>query len=226
MTQRSILAGTTPHVIFKAAGSVTVKGHEGDRVTVQSTDRWGLKIEPHSEAEIGRAQAAVGETVLFDVRIKKPIKGKEKPEQVIEIQVGDRGEVWVPFGSHLKVYAGRDIDVRGITGQVDAFSGSNLSLRDVRCVGTVSAGGAMSIDCQTLLGDTLELKAGGDIRFHVHDLTSALIRVKDIGGYWEARIGSGEKSVVLKSGGDVSLVTDHEVEPLPPHYVLGKIEKP
>jgi hypothetical protein len=64
------------------------------------------------------------------------------------------------------------------------------------------------------------------MRFHVADLTSARLRVKDIGGYWEARIGAGEKSVYLKSGGDVTFVTDQAVEPQPPDYILGKIEKP
>jgi hypothetical protein len=52
------------------------------------------------------------------------------------------------------------------------------------------------------------------------------LRVKDIGGYWEARIGAGEKSVYLKSGGDVTLVTDQKVEEQPPEFILGKIEKP
>jgi hypothetical protein len=225
MMQRSIFAGTTPRVIVKAAGSVTVTGQEGDRITAQSTDRWGLTIESHSEAEIGRARAAVGETVLFDVRIKKPTRGQEKPAEVIEIQVGS-GEVWVPPGSQLKVYAGKDIAVQGITGQVDAVAGANLSLQDVRCAGNVSAGGAMHLDCQTLLGDDVELKAGGDIHLNIRDMTSARLRVKDIGGYWEARIGGGEKSVYLKSGGDVTLVTAQAVEALPPNYLLGKIEKP
>jgi hypothetical protein len=50
--------------------------------------------------------------------------------------------------------------------------------------------------------------------------------VKDVGGYWEARIGDGERAVYLKCGGDVTLVTDQKVEPLPPNYILGKIEKP
>jgi hypothetical protein len=205
---------------------VTVQGTAGDRITVQSTDRWGLKIEPRSEAEIGRARAVAGNTVLFDLRIKKPSGGKNEPVEVIEIQVGSRGEVQVPHGSHLKVYAGKDINVQGITGQVDAIAGSDLSLKDIRCVGTVSAGGSMDLDCRSLLGETVEVKAGRDIRFHVHDMTSAHFRVKDIGGYWEARIGSGEKSVVLKSGGDVTLVTDQDVEALPPYYILGKIDKP
>jgi hypothetical protein len=84
----------------------------------------------------------------------------------------------------------------------------------------------MNLDCQTMLGDKVEFKAGRDLRFHVHELASALIRVKDIGGYWEARIGDGEKSVYLKCGGDATLVTDQKVEALPPDYILGKIEKP
>jgi len=61
---------------------------------------------------------------------------------------------------------------------------------------------------------------------HVADLTSLRLRVKDIGGYWEARIGGGEKSVYLKSGGDITFVTDQKVEPLPPNYILENIEKP
>jgi hypothetical protein len=84
----------------------------------------------------------------------------------------------------------------------------------------------MDIDCQTMVGERVEFKAGRDIRFHVRDLTSARIRVKDLGGYWEARIGSGDRSISFKSGGDVTIVTDQEVEPLPPNYILGKIEKP
>jgi hypothetical protein len=84
----------------------------------------------------------------------------------------------------------------------------------------------MKIDCQTFLGNDVTFGAGSDLRFHIADLTSARLRVKDIGGYWEARIGSGEKAIYLKSGGDVTLVTDQTVEPLPPNYILGKIEKP
>ena len=84
----------------------------------------------------------------------------------------------------------------------------------------------MNIDCQSMPGMAVIFNAGSDLRFHVSDLTSARLRVKDIGGYWEALIGAGEKSVYLKSGGDVTLVTDQKVEPQPPDYILGKIEKP
>jgi hypothetical protein len=145
---------------------------------------------------------------------------------VIEVQIGGSGEVLVPFVSNLKVYAGKDIHVHGIKGQVDAYAGLNLDVLDVYRLGNASAGGTMIIDCQTMLGKEVTFGAGNDFRFYVADLSSARLRVKDIGGYWEARIGGGERSVYLKSGGDVTFVTDQKVEPLPPNYILGKIEKP
>jgi hypothetical protein len=227
MTQRSILAGAAPNIIIKVGSSVTVRGHEGERVTAETTSRWGLKVEQRSQSEIARARAAIGEHVLFDLRLKLPgQQGKNASDEVIEVQMGGSGEVLVPCDSNLKVYAGRDIDVQGIRGQVDAYSGYKMSLQGVYRLGYASAGGAMDIDCQTMAGDKVEFKAGSDIRFHVRDLTSAHIRVKDLGGYWEARIGAGDRSIAFKSGGDVTIVTDQEVEPLPPNYILGKIEKP
>lgn len=225
MTERSILAGTNPNVVVKAGASVTVKGWDSEHVLARADNHWGLKVEKHHAAEVGRARTAVGERVLFDVRLKLP--GRDNvPGEVIEVQVGGSGEVFVPFGANLKVYAGKDIAVQGIRGQMDAYAGFKLSLQEVACLGNASAGGAMNLDCRTLRGENVEFKAGGDIRFYVHDLTSARLRVKDIGGYWEARIGAGAKSVYLKSGGDVTLVTDQQVEPLPPDFILGKIERP
>ena len=224
MTQRSILAGKNQTIIIKSGFSVTARGTEGDLVTASTENRWGLKIERHNAAEFARARAAVGEVVLFDWRFKKP--GAQEMADVIEVQIGSSGEVLVPFESNLKIYAGKDIDVQGIRGQVDAYSGLKLNMQNVHCLGNASAGWTMSIDCETMLGDNVEFKSGSDLRFHVRDLTSAQIRVKDLGGYWEARLGAGEKSVYLKSGGDVTFVTDQKVEPLPPDYILGKIEKP
>ena len=150
----------------------------------------------------------------------------ERKKGSIEVQMGGSGQVFVPSGSNLKVYAGNDIEVQDIQGQVDAYSGFKLSLQNVTSLGNASAGWTMNLDCQTMIGDKAEFKAGSDIRFHVRDLTSAYIRVKDIGGYWEARIGGGEKSVSFKCGGDVTLVTDQKIEPLPPNYILGKVERP
>ncbi len=215
MTLRSILAGTNPTVVIKAGGSVTVKGREGDLVSAETSNRWGLKVERRSDSEIGRARAAVGEHVLFDVHLKMPdLTGNKDPQEVIEVQIGSDGEVFVPLASNLKIYTGKSINVQGIRGQVDAYSGQGVTLAEVYCLGNASAGGAMNIDCETMAGNNVEPKAGGDLRFYIHDLTSARIRVKDLGGYWEARIGAGEKSVYLKCGGDAVLVTDQKVEPL------------
>ncbi len=227
MTRRSIFAGINQSIVIKVGDSVTVKGYESDWVMAETKGRWGLTVGRRSEAQIGRARAAIGDHVIFDVRLKLPsLKEKDESEEVIEVQIGGSGEVWVPFSSNLKVYAGKDIDIQGIQSQVDAYSGVNLKLQDIYCLGNASAGGIMDIDCQTMLGTDVILGAGSDLRFHVADLTSARLRVKDIGGYWEARIGDGEKSVYLKSGGDVTFVTDQKVEPLPPDYILGKIEEP
>ena len=236
MTQRSILAGTNQTIIIKVGGSVTVRGQEGERILADGTG--GLTMDRRSESEIGRARAVIGDHVLFDVRIKLPSPlrpslgsasqsspGREDAE-VIEVQIGGNGQVLVPFESNLKVYGGNDIDVQEIRGQVDAYAGLHLHLQDVYRLGNASAGGSMSIDCQTMTGKDVTFGAGRDLRFHIADLTSARLRVKDIGGYWEARIGDGEKSIYLKSGGDVTFVTDQTVEPLPPNYILGKIEKP
>jgi hypothetical protein len=227
MTQRSILVGKNQTIIIKAGANVTVRGHDSDLVTAETKGKWGLTMDRRSEAEIGRARAAVGDHVLFDWRIKVPNLGVKKAEnEVIEVQIGGSGEVFVPSESNLKVYAGKDIDVQSIKGQVDAYTGLNLNLQDVYRLGNASAGRAMNVDCHTMIGNDVTFGAGGDLRFHVADLISARLRVKDIGGYWEASIGNGEKSVYLKSGGDVTFVTDQKVEPLPPNYLLGRIERP
>jgi hypothetical protein len=227
MTQRSIFAGTNQTIIIKVGGNVSVRGHAGDRLIAQGSG--GVTVERRSEAEIGRARAAIGDHVLFDLRIKlpSPLRSSGRGDgEVIEVQIGWNGEILVPFESNLKVYAGKDIDVHNIKGQVDAYAGLHLSLQDVYRLGNASAGGAMNLDCESMPGTNVEFKCGGDLRFHIHDLDHAQIRVRDLGGYWEARIGGGEKSVYLKSGGDVTLVTNQTVEALPPNYILGKIEKP
>jgi hypothetical protein len=227
MIQRSILAGKNQTIIIKAGASISVRGHDSDLVSAETKGRWGLTVYRRSGAEIGRARAAIGEQVLFDWRIKIPTLGEKKAEnEVIEVQIGGSGEVFVPSESNLKVYGGKDIDLQGIQGQVDTYSGLNLNLQDVYLLGNASAGRKMNIDCQTMVGKDVTFGAGSDLRFHVADLTSVRLRVKDIGGYWEARLGSGEQLVTLKAGGDVTFVTDQKVEPLPPNYILGKIERP
>ena len=224
MTHRSFLAGKNQTIILKAGGSVTVKGHDSDLILADSRDRWGLSVERKSEAEIGRARAAIGERVLFDLRLKKPTLSASR--EIIEVQITGSGDVLVPFSSRLKVYAGKDIEVQDIEDQVDAYSGLSLTMKNVHTLGNVSAGRKMDIDCQTMAGSDVTCGADSDLRFHIADLTSLRLRVKDIGGYWEARIGDGEKAVYLKSGGDVTFVTDQKVDALPPNFILGTIERP
>ena len=228
MTQRSMQADPNQTIIIKVGTSVVVRGHDGDMLVAETTGRWGLGLERHSARQVARARAKVGETVLFDIKLNKPgaLPDENASDEVIEVKMGTSGEVLVPFSSNLKIYAGKDIDVQSVKGQVDAYAGLNLNLQDVYQLGNASAGRSMKIDCQSMLGSDVTYNAGRDLRFHVADLTSARLRVKDIGGYWEARIGAGEKSVYLKSGGEVTLVTDQKVEAQPPEYILGKIEKP
>jgi len=229
MTQRSILAGETPTVIIKVGGSVTVRGQAGDRVVAETSNAFGLQVEKGqgNGREIARARAKAGEHVLFDVRVRLPSLGEEQPIQdFIQVQMGGGGEVLVPYGANVKVYAGLHIDVHDLRGQADAFAGGSVVVHEVDRLGNASAGGSMDLDCRSLPAQNAEFKAGSDIRFRVHDLTSASIRVKDLGGYWEAQIGDGEKSVYLKCGGDVTLVTDQIVRALPPNYILGKVETP
>src|SRR5262245_48298747 len=115
MTQRSILAGANQTIIIKVGTSVTVKGHDSDLVTADTKGMWGLTLERRSASQIGRARAAIGEHVLFDVRLKLPnLGGKNESNEVIEVQMGGSGEVLVPFSSNLKVYAGMDIDVQDV----------------------------------------------------------------------------------------------------------------
>lgn len=229
MTERSILAGPNPTVVIRVGGSVTVSGQAGDRVSADTDDRSGLQIDKGkgTEKQFARARAAVGEHVFFDLRFKLPNReDKNPPEDVIEVQIGGNGEVRVPLGSNVKIYAGRDIDVRGVRGVVDAYAGARVRMQDVYCLGNASAGWTMDLDCQTLLGEQVEFKSGSDLRFCIRELANARVRVKDLGGYWEGRIGAGEKTIYLKCAGDVTLVTDQAVEALPPNYILGRIEKP
>src|SRR5215216_1459860 len=164
MTQRSIPIGKNQTIVIKVGASVTVKGHDGDLLTAESKGWGGLNLERRSETEVGRARAAIGDHVLFDWRIKIPNLGEKKAEnQVIEVQMGGSGEVFVPFESNLKVYAGKDIDVQEIRGQVDAYSGWRLNLQDVYRLGNASAGQAMNIDCQTMTGRDVTFGAGGDL---------------------------------------------------------------
>ncbi len=107
-----------------------------------------------------------------------------------------------------------------------ANAGHDLSVQDVQTLVHAAAGGDLNIDCAVLGGDEFKFGAGRDLRFHVHDLDDAKVVIREAGTYWEAVLGSGRLKIWLNAGGEVTLVTDHEVKAQPPYYVLGNIERP
>jgi len=227
MTQRSIFAGRTPTVIIKAGTSVTVEGWDSDRVLAETDARAGLKVETRSEGEIGRARAAVGDRVLFDLRLKLPGgRENESSGEAIEIQISGNGKARIPEGSRVKVYAGRNAEVSAIRGGVAIVAGGDVRVHNIRSLVHASSGGSIDMEFETIEGDEAKFEAGRDLRLYVRDLTSARFIVSDLGGYWEGVIGAGKVAVRLKAGGDVTLVTDQKVEAIPPNYLMGQIERP
>ncbi len=223
MTHRSILVRDISKVVVHAGGSVRLEGWDSDRVQGETDSRWGLKIERRSSAEFGRARAKVGEYVLFDIRLNVPrALKKDAGEEVIDVQIGNSGMVHVPRGCDVLVYAGRDIEVSGLRGTLAAYAGSDLKIRDVQTLVQASAGGAMDLECETVLGDSLKFTAGSNLRWFIRRLIDVTYLIDDLGGYWEAAIGAGHVKIRLQGGGDVTLVTDQPIH----GDVLGKIERP
>ena len=65
-----------------------------------------------------------------------------------------------------------------------------------------------------------------DLRLYARTLTDAGVLVTDLGDSWDGFIGRGRFHLRLKSGGDVTLVTDQEVVAQGPDFVFGRIERP
>jgi hypothetical protein len=227
MTQRSILAGLTPNVIVRTGGDVSVHGWDSDRVQADTDSRWGLKVERRSESEIARIRAKVGDHVLLDVRVD-PIGWLKTgaSSQVIEVQLGGSGKVYVPAGSQVKVYAGKGAEAHDVRGHIAIYAGGDVRVRNVDTLAHVSAGGSIDFECEKVLGDEVKFTAGGDLRCHVRGLADATFMIDDLGGYWEATLGDGRTQVRLKASGDVTLVTHHDLTSQPPYDVIGKVERP
>jgi hypothetical protein len=142
------------------------------------------------------------------------------------VQIGGSGEAYVPFSSAVKVYAGKGAEVRGISGSATVYAGQSATIRAVDTLVHASAGATLDIECERAAGDDLKCSAGRDLRCFIRSLRDAKLMINDLGGYWEAQIGAGHTIVRLTAGGDVTLVTDQTVVAQPPHYILGKIERP
>jgi hypothetical protein len=231
MTQRSMPVGLSPTIVIRG-GIFTVEGWESNRVQANSDDRWGVQIEKRKVADIGRerARAAIGDRVLFDISIANPFNQsrrllKDYQGEAIEVRIG-HGQVRVPFNSNVIAYAGHDAEVHHLQGRMMVSAGRNARVQDVQTLVHAAAGGDLNIDCVALGGDEFNFSAGRDLRFHVRDLHDARVMINEAGTYWEAVLGTGRIKVRLNAGGDVTLVTDREVQPQPPYYILGHIERP
>jgi hypothetical protein len=231
MTQRSMPAGQTPTIVIRG-NHITVEGWDSDRVQANNDDRWGVAIEKRKVTNVGRerARAAIGDRVLFDISFANPFNPsqrllKDYQGEAIEVRIS-HGQIRVPLNSNVIIYAGRDAEVRHVQGRVIADAGRDLSVQDVQTLVHAAAGGDLNLDCVTLGGDEFKFSAGRDLRFYVRDLDDARITINEAGTYWEAVLGSGRIKIRLKAGGEVTLITDREVQPQPPYYLLGNIERP
>lgn len=229
MTQRSIQAGATPTVIVRAGMDVQIEGWDDERVQASTEQKWGLKLERGSGSGMGRfrARAAIGDLVLFDLK-GDLLKRSTEPDQddTIQVQSGGSAVVRVPYGSSVKVYAGRGVEMRDVQGDVAIYAGGSVRVRDVPALDYITAGGAVDMECETFTAEDVKFQAGRDLRFYAHDLDDAAILIDDLGGEWEAVIGGGWRQIKLKAGGDVVLVTDKPVRPGLPDGTLGQIEPP
>jgi hypothetical protein len=144
----------------------------------------------------------------------------------IEVEIGGSGELEIPLQSSVKVYAGHSVGVRNIGGSATIYAGGHAYLRGVGTLIHAATGGALEIECERVAGEDLRCSAGGDLRCFIRSLADAKLMIDDLGGYWEGVVGNGRTKIRLKAGGDVTLVTDQTVVAQPPHYILGKIERP
>jgi hypothetical protein len=137
---------------------------------------------------------------LFDISIANPFNQSRRllndfQGEAIEVRLG-HGQIRVPLGSNLIVYAGRDAEVRHIRGRVLASVGRDLSMQDVQTLVHAAAGGDLNIDCATLGGDEIKFSAGRDLRFHARDLDDAKVMITEAGTYWEAVLAAGGAGLV------------------------------
>ena len=202
MTQRSILAGTSPNIVIRSGNDVHVKGGNDDRVFVNSEGRLGLKVSRKGNT----TEVSASDTIQIQV----------PGDSNVTVYAGKSAEVQDIQGS-VSVYAGRDVRVRNVRTLVHATAGGAMDLdceavegRDVK----FSAGRDLRCHIKNLT----------DAQVMVNDL-GGYWEANIIGQRIRIRLKADIK-LRLKAGGDVTLVTDQEVKGQPPDYLLGKIEKP
>lgn len=144
----------------------------------------------------------------------------------IEVQLGGSGQVLVPVGSSIGVYAGKSAEIQSVQGTISVFAGLDARIQEGNLLAQASAGRSMDIDCQTVASRELRIDAGRDLRCWFRSLQDVHYLIDDLGGRWETVLGDGGTLIYLKAGGDVTLVTAADVVGQPPDFILGKIERP
>lgn len=150
----------------------------------------------------------------------------KRKKGAVEVQIGGNGQVLVPLGSSVKVYAGKNAQVHAVEGTISAVAGRDLRIVEGNVLAQASAGGAIEIDCRTVASDKLKVSAGWHLRCWLRDLKNVKYMIDDLGGKWQAVVGDGRTLLWLKAGGDVTLVSAEPASYQPPDGPYGKVEYP
>jgi len=143
----------------------------------------------------------------------------------IEVEAGGSCTVRVPFASEISVYTGKDAEILDIRNRIAIASvGGHLTIERAQRLAHAQCGRSMTIDCQEFEADRVKFEAGGNIRCHIANLVDTRVMIQDLGGKWELGFGSKRRTLQLKGGGDVTLVTGQTPDELP--EVFGQIEGP
>ena len=141
----------------------------------------------------------------------------------IEVVAGGSCTVRLPFSSEIRVYTGKDAEIRGIQNRIAiASAGGHLTIERSNRLAHAQCGRSMNIDCAEFETDKIKFEAGGNIRCRIANLVDTKVVIQDLGGKWELGFGSKRRTLQLKCGGDVTLVTDQAPDELP--EVFGQIE--
>lgn len=142
------------------------------------------------------------------------------------VEIGGDGAVRLPTSSELTVYSGKSTTLADVGGRIAVHAGGGAFLRRAGTLLHLSAGGLADIEADQIGAGETRLIAGSHLRCAIRQLHNTHILVSDVGGRWEARTGDGRARLLLTAGGDVTIVTAQALEPQPPHFILGRIERP
>jgi hypothetical protein len=150
----------------------------------------------------------------------------KRTKVAIEVQIGGSCQVLVPHGSYIQVYSGKSSKIQECQGTLSVVAGQDILITQSGVLLQASAGRAMDVDCRMVEGNEPKFSAGWHLRWWIRELKDAAYLIDDLGGKWQAIIGSGGSPIRLTAGGDVTLVTDQPFAGRSPEDILGKVERP